>query len=97
MARNVLWEYLNYFSITNTLPWVVIGDFNELVSSSDKKGGSLTGNFGGLRDWVQNCAMVGVIVELISHGQIKEFKKGWIEASAMVSGEWCSLMLTSNT
>ncbi|XP_024158077.2 uncharacterized protein LOC112165700 [Rosa chinensis] len=40
------------------MPWMLIGDFNELVSSADKNGGSFTGKFGGLRNWINRNAMI---------------------------------------
>lgn len=34
------WAKLKYLKGTSTLPWLAIGDFNELVSMSEKEGGS---------------------------------------------------------
>lgn len=56
-----LWAKLKHLKATSTLPWLVIGDFNELIGLSKKEGGSArlrqqmqnfidTINFCGLRD-----------------------------------------------
>ena len=38
--RLLLWEHLKNLSSLNNLPWMCIGDFNELLSQQDKLGGN---------------------------------------------------------
>ena len=33
------WELLKSLSRPNSLPWLIIGDFNEIVCASEKEGG----------------------------------------------------------
>ncbi|MDD0193458.1 hypothetical protein PSY30_23415, partial [Shigella flexneri] len=52
-TRQGLWHYLAHIHTAYQLPWVVVGDCNELLSFSDKNGGSYIGKFGGMKTWVQ--------------------------------------------
>ncbi|KAA3478899.1 reverse transcriptase [Gossypium australe] len=38
-GRSESWNLLNHLSPSNSLPWVVLGDFNEIANSFEKKGG----------------------------------------------------------
>ncbi|XP_062014087.1 uncharacterized protein LOC133730526 [Rosa rugosa] len=57
-VRANLWPYLDNLIVDVNLPSMFIGDFNELISVEDKSCGSLTGRFGGLRDWVNRNALI---------------------------------------
>ncbi|XP_062006021.1 uncharacterized protein LOC133723219 [Rosa rugosa] len=57
-TRASLWPYLDHLSASFNLPWMLIGDFNELVSCADKNCGPFTGRFGGLREWINRNAMI---------------------------------------
>ena len=37
--RRILWDNLNKVATLHNLPWLVLGDFNEILSSEDKLGG----------------------------------------------------------
>ena len=39
--RHILWDNLNQVATLHNLPWLVLGDFNEIISSEDKLGGRL--------------------------------------------------------
>lgn len=38
--RKKLWEYLNFVSKCHQLPWILAGDFNDMLSYDDKLGGA---------------------------------------------------------
>lgn len=37
--RKILWDNLNLMSTLHQLPWLLLGDFNEILSTKDKLGG----------------------------------------------------------
>ncbi|XP_062028604.1 uncharacterized protein LOC133744523 [Rosa rugosa] len=51
-SRSNLWGYLDGLANRVKLPGMIVGDFNELLSYSDKIGGSPHYMFGGMQDWV---------------------------------------------
>ncbi|XP_050379671.1 uncharacterized protein LOC126797023 [Argentina anserina] len=51
-SRSGLWTSLDDLIKKHNLPWILVGDFNELLSFSDKIGGSQHYKFGGFQDWV---------------------------------------------
>ncbi|XP_024195607.1 uncharacterized protein LOC112198715 [Rosa chinensis] len=57
-TRSSLWPYFDNLAAITNLPWMLIGDFNELVSSADKSCGPFTGRFGALRDWINMNALI---------------------------------------
>lgn len=56
--RNNLWCYLENLFSMHRFPWILIGDYNELVAAVDKSFGSLSGRFGGLKRWVERNALI---------------------------------------
>ncbi|CAL2256143.1 unnamed protein product [Prunus armeniaca] len=50
--RRSLWNCLDGVSSTNNLPWLVTGDFNEIVDDSEKKGGKAAHCNSGFVDWI---------------------------------------------
>lgn len=50
--RKSLWNYLDGVSSTNNLPWLVTGDFNEIIDESEKKGGRAAHCNSGFADWI---------------------------------------------
>lgn len=40
------------------LPWIISGDFNELLSLEEKRGGSMAGKIGGFKRWFNSAAMI---------------------------------------
>ena len=37
--RNFFWEYLQNLALHVSLPWVLLGDFNDMISDEEKLGG----------------------------------------------------------
>ncbi|XP_050386378.1 uncharacterized protein LOC126802738 [Argentina anserina] len=56
--RANLWSYFEDLFARVNLPNMLIGDFNELVATSEKSYGSLSGRFGGMREWINRSAMI---------------------------------------
>ncbi|XP_021826248.1 uncharacterized protein LOC110767113 [Prunus avium] len=56
--REKLWEYLDFVNSCHQLPWVLAGDFNEMLHVEDKLGGALSIRHKGFKKWFDNHAMV---------------------------------------
>lgn len=73
--RQELWNYLSVIHSTHQLPQLALGDFNEIIAFADKNGGPYYGKFG-LKDWVQNDAMIDLGYQgadfTWSNGRVKE-------------------------
>ncbi|KAK9929514.1 hypothetical protein M0R45_026610 [Rubus argutus] len=92
--RNNLWCYLENLFSMHRFPWILIGDYNELVAAVDKSFGSLSGRFGGLKRWVErNALLILVLRAHASLGQTTELKNGLTVDFAIVHGELYFLKL----
>ena len=103
--RRASWTLLHALAIRSSLPWVCIGDFNDLLSPWDKKEGLahpdwlFRGFHGALTDYSLN--------ELFLHGMVLlrsgigvlliGFKKSWIGALFQQIGLSCSPPISSLT
>ncbi|KAF5200299.1 Dnase i-like superfamily protein, partial [Thalictrum thalictroides] len=60
VARRDLWSYLMNFAATNTLPWLVLGDYNAIMSAQEKVGGAGVTNYdtADLSNCVANSGLV---------------------------------------
>ena len=81
--RDELWALLKVIRDTSTVPWLVIGDFNEIVSVSEKEGGGSrprrqmknftdTLNWCGLRDMGFVGPRFMWLYQMVDGGQIRE-------------------------
>ncbi|KAK9939901.1 hypothetical protein M0R45_016581 [Rubus argutus] len=57
-VRSMLWNYLDNLMLAHPVPWLFIGDFNELYSGADKNFGTMAGRIGGLKRWVDRNALI---------------------------------------
>lgn len=69
--RKCLWEWLSRLSGGCSRPWLLAGDFNAVLSSDEKSGGSST-RLGGVPYSVSLCLILGcriwVLLAQNSHG-----------------------------
>lgn len=58
--REKLWEFFAQVSRSHNLPWLVAGDFNEIINSFSKEGGnpSKTHKYGGLLACMDKCQLM---------------------------------------
>jgi len=97
LRRDESWALLKLIRDRSTLPWLVIGDFNEIVCVSEKEGGSLrqrqqmknfteTLNWCGLRDIGFMGPRFTWLYQTVDGGQIKE----WLDraVASLVWVEW---------
>ncbi|XP_050222781.1 uncharacterized protein LOC126672876 [Mercurialis annua] len=60
--RRESWDFLQNLSLASSLPWCVLGDFNDILAFEEKKGGVAQPNWlvNGFRDTVSNCGLVDI-------------------------------------
>ena len=61
--RRMLWDYLNDVSgMGIDAPWAVVGDFNSVISASEKKGGNPPRQAGmeDFRECIESCTLIDV-------------------------------------
>lgn len=56
--RRTLWDHLDTIPVRHNFPWFLTGDFNEILSVSDKSGGPMTGRIAGFKSWVDRSAVI---------------------------------------
>ncbi|KAG5528802.1 hypothetical protein RHGRI_029458 [Rhododendron griersonianum] len=59
-GREQVWEDLRRIGRSEKFPWLCMGDFNEVLSSTDKRGGNLPSHrrLGSFRDMLNDCGLV---------------------------------------
>ncbi|CAL9024094.1 unnamed protein product, partial [Prunus brigantina] len=58
--REKLWEYLNFVSECHQLPWILAGDFNDMLSYDDKLRGAPLCRLKGFRRWFDDNGMIAL-------------------------------------
>ncbi|CAL8132775.1 unnamed protein product [Prunus armeniaca] len=56
--RSQLWSYLDGIASSSNLPWMIDGDFNELVDTSEKCGGNPISHGSGLVEWIDRNQLI---------------------------------------
>lgn len=95
--RSESWNLLKYLSTLNPLPWVVMGDFNDMLEIKEKRGGNRQPNWllTGFKDAVQSSGLIDLRLE--GHQFTWEKSRGtsnWVEEKLdriLVSESWLNL------
>ncbi|XP_019175465.1 PREDICTED: uncharacterized protein LOC109170766 [Ipomoea nil] len=92
--RTESWDLLRALSSRSTLPWVVIGDFNDLLYQNEKRGGNPHPNslLRGFGEAIEDCGLA----QLPMNGYLYTWEKGkgtanWMEErldKVLVTDEW---------
>ncbi|KAB5545180.1 hypothetical protein DKX38_013292 [Salix brachista] len=56
--RESLWTYFDGLAKTSNLPWLVMGDFNDIVCASEKCGGNLDSGGSAFVDWIDRNHLI---------------------------------------
>ncbi|XP_031105286.1 uncharacterized protein LOC116010151 [Ipomoea triloba] len=96
--RNASWDLLHTLACQSPLPWVVVGDFNDLLFQHEKRGGNphpdnLLRGFG---EAVEDCGLT----QLPLHGYQFTWERGrgtldWMEEKldkVLAGAEWCHIL-----
>jgi exonuclease III len=94
--RSDTWHQIHHLSTTITSPWLVMGDFNEIASPDEKKGGVQADIRKCLHfnNWINECSLMESLLpaqsllggDRIGRGGI-ECLKSWIVFSVMFPGD----------
>ncbi|XP_021820392.1 uncharacterized protein LOC110762094 [Prunus avium] len=57
-VREALWKYFDGLALASSLPWLVIGDFNDTVNATEKCGGNTNHGGKGFIDWIERNHLV---------------------------------------
>jgi hypothetical protein len=86
------WDKLRQLKHTNNLPWIVIGDFNEILFSHEKEGGNVRPHH--YMDAFRNSLMDCGLEDIGFSGEIFTWKRGRIRERldrAVANGDWLQL------
>lgn len=99
--RRDVWDRLVSLGLNRDEAWILVGDFNELLSNDEKSGGATRSDssFWDFRDLVQNCKLreVRYTGNCLSWGGWRE--KVWVQCRldrSFGNSEWFSLFPKSN-
>ncbi|CAL2259571.1 unnamed protein product [Prunus armeniaca] len=53
-----MWDYLSFVAASHNMPWLIAGDFNELLTADEKFRGVLECKSKGFRNWVDGNEMI---------------------------------------
>lgn len=78
-TRHQLWTYLDGVQPITPLPWLVDGDFNEIISLSEKKGSLAPLRSPGFASWITRNARVdlGILMQTILGVKVLKAKVVW--------------------
>ncbi|XP_074352417.1 uncharacterized protein LOC141691577 [Apium graveolens] len=100
--RRDSWEFLRHLSNLSTLPWVVIGDFNDILRATKKKGQHVHPNWliNGFRDALGDSGLIDLPME--GYPFTWERSKGterWVEERldrAYATQEWRNMFVAAS-
>ncbi|CAL9010471.1 unnamed protein product [Prunus brigantina] len=58
VKRGKMWDYLSFVAASHNMPWLIAGDFNELLTADEKFGGVLECKSKGFKNWVDDNEMI---------------------------------------
>ncbi|CAL8164027.1 unnamed protein product [Prunus armeniaca] len=58
VKRVKMWDYLSFVAASHNMPWLIAGDFNELLTADEKFGGVLECKSKVFRNWVDGNEMI---------------------------------------
>ena len=99
--RHEVWNRLESLGLSRDDVWVLVGDFNELLSNDEKSGGAVRSEstFWNFRNMVQNCKLR----ELRHSGNCLSWvgwrEQGWVQCKldrCFVNSEWLALFPRAN-
>ncbi|CAL9009767.1 unnamed protein product, partial [Prunus brigantina] len=56
--RANLWEYLNFVASCHQMPWLIAGDFNDMLKTNEKMGGTPLHRLRGFKKWFDENNMI---------------------------------------
>lgn len=99
--RQLVWDRLEFLDLRRDEPWILVGDFYELLSNDDKSGGAIRSesSFWNFRNMVQNCKLK----ELRHSGNCLSWagwrENGWVQCRldrSFGNSEWFSMFPRAN-
>lgn len=92
--RQALWDFLRTLKNKSALPWVVIGDLNDLMTQAEKHGGRrhFEALIQGLNSALEDCSLIDLdMAASLSRGKRVEvlptsWRKDWIELWTLGNG-----------
>lgn len=59
-ARQALWHYLDCVPRLSSLPWIIIGNFNEVLYNTERQGSLATIHSSGMLHWIHCNALINL-------------------------------------
>ncbi|CAL2250971.1 unnamed protein product [Prunus armeniaca] len=93
MIREALWKYFD--GLVSSLPWLVLGDFNDIASADEKCGGNLNHGGKSFVDWIDhNHLLIWASLALNSLGVIKEMLRAHLMHLPRVNADHCPILVS---
>ena len=99
--RQIVWDRLVNLGLRRDAAWLLVGDFNELISNDEKSGGAIRNEstFWNFRNMVQNCKLKDLRYSGNCLSWAGKREQGWVQCRldrSFGNGDWFSLFPRSN-
>lgn len=99
LYRDASWQLLTYLASVDSLPWLCLGDFNEVVTNSEKRGGTIrnASQMERFRNAIEDCNLgdlgyIGSKYTWCNGRGPREFIKERLDMG-LATQEWCNNFL----